>query len=108
MQLIMLIMGMFIDWIGILMITGPIFVPIIVGLGFDPVWFGILFNMNMQIGFLSPPYGLALFYLKGVAPQGVSMMDIYRSIIPFIIIQLITLGLVMIFPQIGLWIPNMF
>jgi TRAP-type mannitol/chloroaromatic compound transport system permease large subunit len=108
MQLIMLIMGMFIDWIGILMITGPIFVPIIVGLGFDPVWFGILFNMNMQVGFLSPPYGLALFYLKGVAPQEVSMVDIYRSVIPFVILQLIGLGLVMIFPQIGLWIPNMF
>lgn len=108
MNLIMLIMGMFIDWIGILMITGPIFVPIIVGLGFDPVWFGILFNLNMQVGFLSPPYGLALFYLKGVTPPEVSMVDIYRSIIPFIILQLIGLALVMIFPQIGLWIPNMF
>lgn len=108
MQLIMLVMGMFIDWIGILMITGPIFVPIIVRLGFDPVWFGILFNLNMQIGFISPPYGLALFYLKGVTPPDVSMVDIYRSIWPFIILQLIGLALVMIFPQIGLWLPGLF
>jgi tripartite ATP-independent transporter DctM subunit len=107
MQVIMIFMGMFIDWIGILMITGPIFVPIIVELGFCPLWFGILFNLNMQVGFLSPPYGLALFYLKGVAPPEITMMDIYRSSWPFMILQMIGLALVMIFPQIGTWLPGL-
>ncbi|MCL0065391.1 TRAP transporter large permease subunit [Dehalococcoidia bacterium] len=107
MQIIMIFMGMFIDWIGILMIAGPMFVPIIVELGFCPLWFGILFNLNMQIGFLSPPFGLALFYLKGVAPPDVTMMDIYRSIWPYIILQMIGLALVMIFPWIGTWLPGL-
>jgi tripartite ATP-independent transporter DctM subunit len=107
MQIIMIIMGMFIDWIGILMICGPIFVPAIIAMGFCPLWFGILFNLNMQVGFLSPPYGLALFYLKGVAPPEITMMDIYRSIWPFIILQMIGLALVMISPQIAVWLPGL-
>ena len=106
-QIILIILGMFIDWIGILMITGPIFVPLIVELGFDPIWFGILFNLNMQIAFLTPPFGLALFYLKGVAPPDISMGDLYRCIWPFVLIQLFVLALVMIFPQIGLWLPGL-
>jgi len=104
-QIILIIMGMFIDWIGILMITGPIFVPIITALGFDPLWFGILFNLNMQISFLSPPFGPALFYLKGVAPPEITIGDLYRSIWPFVTLQLIGLILVILFPQIGLWLP---
>ena len=107
MQIIFIILGMFIDWIGILMITMPIFVPIITDLGFDPLWFGILFNLNMQIAFLSPPFGLALFYLKGVAPPEITMTDLYRSIWPFVTLQMIGLVLVMIFPQIGMWLPNL-
>lgn len=105
MQLIFILFGLFMDYIGILMITVPIFLPIIEGLGFDPVWFGILLCLNMQISFLSPPFGLSLFYLKGVAPPGITMADLYRCVWPFIAIQLITLVLVMIFPQIGLWLP---
>jgi len=107
MQILLIILGMFIDFIGILFITGPIFVPIIVKLGFDPIWFGVLFNLNMQISFLSPPFGLALFYLKGVAPPGITMGDLYRSVWPFIIIQLFVLALTMIFPQIAMWLPDM-
>jgi tripartite ATP-independent transporter DctM subunit len=107
MQIIMMIMGMFIDWIGILMITMPIFVPIIVELGFDPLWFGVLYNLNMQIAFLSPPFGMALFYLKGVTPPEISMTDIIRSVWPFIILQVIGLVLLMIFPWIATWLPGL-
>jgi tripartite ATP-independent transporter DctM subunit len=107
MQLTFIIMGMFIDWIGILMLTMPIFVPLIKELGFDPLWFGILFAINTQIGFLSPPFGLAVFYLKSVSPPDITMSDLYRSVWPFLIIQIIVLALVMIFPQIGTWLPNL-
>lgn len=102
----MIIMGMFIDWIGILMLTVPIFVPVIVELGFDPLWFGVLFNLNMQIGFLSPPFGMAMFYLKGVTPPDVTTMDLYRSIWPFMILQVLGLILTMIFPEIATWLPG--
>lgn len=107
MQIVLLILGMFVDWSGILMLTMPIFVPIIVELGFCPIWFGILFCINMQIAVLSPPFGLTLFYLKGVAPPEITMGDIYRSVWPFIGIQLLVLALVMIFPQIAMWLPNL-
>lgn len=106
MQIMFIIMGMFIDWIGILMLTMPIFIPIITELGFDPLWFGILFNINTQISFLSPPFGLAAFYMKGVSPPEITMGDVYRSVWPFIIIQMIVLALVMIFPEIGVWLPG--
>lgn len=107
MQIIFIILGMFIDWIGILMITMPVFIPIITELGFDPLWFGILFTINTQIGFLSPPFGLACFYMKAASPPEITMGQIYRSTLPFIIIQIIVLALVMVFPQIGLWLPNL-
>jgi tripartite ATP-independent transporter DctM subunit len=105
-QIIWIIMGMFIDWIGILMLTVPIFHPVILELGFDPLWFGVLLNLNLQIGFLTPPFGMAMFYLKGVSPPDVTTMDLYRSIWPFIILQLIGLILTMIFPQIATWLPG--
>jgi TRAP-type mannitol/chloroaromatic compound transport system permease large subunit len=98
---------MFIDWIAILMLTMPVFVPLIAELGFDPLWFGILFTINTQIAFLSPPFGLSCFYMKAVSPPEITIGDIYRSVWPFIIIQMIVLGLVMIFPQIGLWLPHL-
>jgi tripartite ATP-independent transporter DctM subunit len=106
MQLIWVILGCFIDWIGILLLTAPIFVPIIESLGFDPIWFGVLFCMNMQISYISPPFGPAVFYLKGVAPPDVSVGDIFHSIWPFMLLQLVALALVMAFPQLTLWLPN--
>lgn len=106
MQIFLIFMGMFLDWVGILLLCVPIFVPIITELGFDPLWFGVLYNVNMQMSFLTPPFGYALFYLKGVAPEGVSMGDIYRAIWPFLILQLIGLALCMIFPQIIMWLPG--
>jgi tripartite ATP-independent transporter DctM subunit len=106
MMLIWIILGCFIDWIGILLLTAPIFVPVASKLGFDLVWLGVLFCMNMQISYVSPPFGPAAFYLKGVVPPGITLGDIFRSIMPYMVLQLIALGLVIAFPQIALWLPS--
>ena len=106
MMLIWIILGCFIDWIGILLLTAPIFVPVASALGFDLVWLGVLFCMNMQISYVSPPFGPAAFYLKGVVPPDISLGDIFRSILPYMVLQLIALGLVLSFPQIALWLPS--
>ena len=106
MQALLILLGMVIDTVGIMMITVPVFVPIILALGFDPVWFGVLFIINMEIGFLTPPFGYNLFYLRGVAPKDVSMMDIYRSIVPFVVLMLAGLGLCIAFPDIILMLPE--
>ncbi len=103
MQLILIVLGMFLDWIGIAMLTLPIFVPIVQQLGYSPIWFGILFCVNMQVSFLSPPFGPAAFYLKGVAPPEISLKDIFSSLLPFIVMQLIVLALILFFPDIAMW-----
>ncbi len=105
-QIVWIILGCFIDWIGILLLTAPIFVPVVLALGFDPVWMGVLFCMNMQISYISPPFGPAAFYLKGVTPAGITLGDIFGSIWPYMGLQVIALGLVVAFPQIALWLPN--
>ena len=105
-QLMLIFLGMFLDEIGIILLCVPIFLPIITALKFDPVWFGILFLVNAQMDYITPPFGYTLFYLRGVAPEGVTMGDIYRSIIPFVLLQALGLGLCMIFPQIVLWLPT--
>ena len=89
------------------MICLPLFVPIVASLGFDLVWFSVLFVINMEMAYLTPPFGFNLFYMKGVAPKEVTMGDIYRSIAPFVLLQLIGLILVMIFPKIILWLPSL-
>lgn len=100
------ILGCFLDPTGILMITVPIYVPVIKALGFDPLWFGVLFVINMEMGFLTPPFGFNLFYMKALVPKSITMEDIYRSIIPFVALQALGLALVMIFPQIAIWLPS--
>ena len=107
MQGLLILLGMVLDTVGIMMITVPVFVPIILTLGFDPVWFGVLFIINMEIGFLTPPFGYNLFYLRGVAPPDVTMIDIYRSIVPFVFLMLLGLGLCMAFPEIILFLPGL-
>jgi len=97
------VLGCFIDWIGIAFLTMPVFVPLITELGMSPIWFGILFCMNMQISYLSPPFGPACFYLKSVAPPDISITDIFRSVIPFVGLQVVAIGLVIAFPSIALW-----
>ncbi len=106
MMAILIVLGFFIDWIGIMLLTMPIFVPIIISMGYSPIWFGILFCMNMQISYLSPPFGPAAFYLKGVAPPDISLQDIYASLWPFMILQVIGIGIVMAYPQLALWLPS--
>ncbi len=106
MQFILIFLGCFIDWVGIIMLCVPIFGPIIRHLGFDPVWFGVLFAVNLQVSFLSPPFGYALFYLKGVAPPEISTVDIWKSSAPFIGLQILGVISVMIFPEIILWLPR--
>jgi tripartite ATP-independent transporter DctM subunit len=105
-NLIWIILGCIIDWIGILLLTAPIFVPVLVALGFDPIWIGVMFCMNMQISYISPPFGPAAFYLKGAAPPGITMGDIFRSVWPFIGIQVLALLMLVAFPDIALWLPR--
>jgi tripartite ATP-independent transporter DctM subunit len=103
MMVILLVLGMFLDWVGVALLTMPIFVPIIIGLGMDPVWFGVVFCLNMQVSFLSPPFGPAAFYLKSVAPKEISLGEIFTSLLPFIALQILVLGLVIAFPWLALW-----
>jgi tripartite ATP-independent transporter DctM subunit len=106
-QTVFFILGCILDPAGIIMICTPVFVPVIKSLGFDPLWFGVLFIMNMEMGYLTPPFGFNLFYMKAIAPPGVTMSDIYRSIIPFVGLQALALAIVVIFPEIALWFPRM-
>ncbi len=106
MQISFFFLGMFLDDTAIMFLTIPLYLPIVKGFGFDPIWFGTLFVINMQMAFITPPYGLNLFYMKGVVPPGISMADLYWSVIPFIIIQALGLAIVMMFPEIALWLPR--
>lgn len=106
MQLTYIVLGCVTEEITMMCLTLPIYAPILAGLGFDPVWFGVLFMINMQIGYLSPPFGYCLFYLKGVAPPEIRTVDLYRSVWPFILIQCAVVLLVILFPQLVLWLPN--
>lgn len=103
MMLILLVLGMFLDWIGIALLTLPIFVPIVVQLGYDPIWFGILFAVNMQVSYLTPPFGPAAFYLKSVAPKEITLKHIYTALLPFIAMQLVVLAIILFFPPIATW-----
>jgi tripartite ATP-independent transporter DctM subunit len=105
-QALIFLLAMVLDPAGIMMITVPVFLPIVTAHGFDPLWFGILFVINMEIGYMTPPFGFNLFYLKGIVPPGITMGDIYRSVIPYTIVESTGLALVMIFPQIATWLPN--
>ena len=104
---ILIVLGTFMEWIAIAYITVPIFAPVVVSLGFDPIWFGVLFVMNIQIYFLSPPFGPACFWLKSVAPPEITLNNIFAAVIPFIGLQIIGLMLVMFFPDIVMYLPNL-
>lgn len=104
--LIVFLMGMFIDWVGILLIMTPIFVPILKMYGFDPLWTGMLIIVILQPSFLTPPFAYALFYIKGIAPPGVTLGHIYRGVIPFVLLQVVALALCIIFPGIITWLPS--
>jgi tripartite ATP-independent transporter DctM subunit len=105
-QFVIFLLAMVLDPAGIMLITIPVFLPIIKAHGFDPLWFGILFVINMEIGYMTPPFGFNLFYLKGIVPKGISMGDIYKSVIPYTLVELTGLVIIMLFPQIAVWLPN--
>ena len=120
MMVILFVLGMFLDWVGILLLTVPIFLPILKGLNWDgvfglpgveasdvPLWYGVIFMVNMQMAFLSPPFGYSLFYLKSVAPPEISMATIFKSAVNFIALQALGVALCIIFPQIVLWLPGL-
>lgn len=104
-MVILFVLGMFIEVIGILVLTMPIFIPIIKDMGIDPIWFGIIFSLNMQISYLTPPFGPAVFFLKSVCPPEISLGDIFRSVWPFVGLQCLGLAAVIIFPELVLWLP---
>lgn len=103
---IVFIMGMFVDSTPITIICVPMFIPIVRALGFDPLWFGLIFTMDLLLGFMTPPFGVALFYFKGIGLPGVSIEDVYRACIPFVILMVIAWILCIIFPPIAIWLPN--
>ncbi len=106
MMLIVMVLGTFLEWIAILFITVPIFAPVVADLGYDPIWFGVLFAMNIQIYYLSPPFGPACFFLKSVT-KDIELQEIFAAVLPFIALQAVGLFLVLFFPQIALWLPSM-
>ena len=106
MQLSYLLMGMFLDDTAMLVIVAPLYVPLVAVLGFDLVWYGILYTITCQIAYMTPPFGYNLFLMRAMAPPEVTLSDIYRSIVPFVFVMLIGLILVMVFPEIALWLPK--
>ncbi len=119
MMVILVVLGMFLDWVGILLLAVPIFIPLMKTMSFDgvfglpgvspqelPLWFGVVYMVNMQMSFISPPFGYALFYLKSVAPPEVTMGQIYRSSFPFLVLQAVGLAICIIFPEVVLWLPR--
>ena len=100
------IMGCFIDASAIAIITIPIFVPIVIQLGFDPLWFCILYSINLVTGFLTPPFGVALFYMKGIVPQDVTMGEIYRSVMPYVALMIVIIIIGLFWPPLLMWLPN--
>jgi len=104
---VMFVLGFFLDFIEIIFIMVPLVGPVLIAMGFDPVWLGIMIAVNLQTSFLTPPFGFALFYLRGVAPPEVKTRDIYIGVLPFIILQLIALYLFWLFPDLTTWLPDL-
>lgn len=105
-MVIIFILGFFLDFIEICFIVVPIIAPVAIHLGVDPLWFALLIALNLQTSFLTPPFGFSLFYLKASAPPSLKLSDIYRGIMPFVFIQVVVLGIILIFPKLALWLPQ--
>lgn len=102
------VMGMFLDDTAMLVIVAPLYIPLVIKLGFDPIWFGVLYVVTCQIAYITPPFGYNLFLMRAMAPPEISIGDIYRSIWPFFLLMVLTLIILMIFPQIALWLPGLY
>jgi len=107
MQLVLLFLGMFLEQTSILMVTVPLFMPIVLALGWDPVWFGAIMLLNLELATLSPPFGLALFVMKGIASPDTTMGDIYRAALPYVGLNLVVMAIMIIFPDVVLWLPSL-
>jgi TRAP-type mannitol/chloroaromatic compound transport system permease large subunit len=105
-MLLMFLLGFVLDFIEITFVVVPIVGPILLAMGLDPVWLGVMIAINLQTSFLTPPFGFALFYLRGVAPDSLETSDIYRGVVPFIVIQLIALGVLAALPGLATWLPG--
>jgi len=108
MQLSYLVMGTFLDDTAMLVIVAPLYIPLVVSLGFDPVWYGVLYTISCQIAYMTPPFGYNLFLMRAMAPPEVTLRDIYVSIIPFVGVMILGLAMIMAFPQIALWLPSLY
>ena len=106
MMLLLVFLGIFVDQVSMMLITLPVFMPIVLKLGIDPIWFGVLFLICMQLGLLLPPHGLLLMTMRGVAPPEVTMVHIFQAVVPYVIMSLLLLALLLLFPMIATWLPN--
>ena len=102
------VLGVFLDDTAMLVIVAPLYIPLVGSLGFDLVWYGVLYTVMCQIAYMTPPFGYNLFLMRAMAPPEITLIDIYRSIIPFVLVMLVGLGLIMMFPQIALWLPGLY
>lgn len=107
MMVVLLILGCFVDQVSMVMITVPLFIPIAHAVGLDPIWLGVIYLITMEMGFLTPPFGLLLFVMKGIAPPEIRMSTVYKAAVPFLAIEMFVLVLILIFPQIALWMPSL-
>ena len=105
-MVLMFLLGFVLDFIEITFVVVPIVGPILLTMGIDPVWLGVMIAINLQTSFLTPPFGFALFYLRGVAPESVETWDIYRGVMPFVAIQLLALAALALLPELATWLPS--
>ena len=103
---ILLALGCFIDQVSMMLLTLPFFMPLVQHYGYDPVWFGVLYLIAMQLGLLTPPFGMLLFTMKGVAPKQITMAQIFRAVTPYVLIGLVMLAVVMLIPGLAVWLPG--
>jgi TRAP-type mannitol/chloroaromatic compound transport system permease large subunit len=108
MQATFLIMGTFLDDTAMLVIVAPLYVPLVIELGFSPIWYGILYTITCQIAYMTPPFGYNLFLMRAMAPPEITLADIYRSIVPFLLVMLLAMAIVIAFPQLALYLPTQF
>jgi len=108
MMLSFIILGIFLDDTAMLVIVAPLYIPLVRSLGFDPIWFGVLYTITCQIAYITPPFGYNLFLMRAMAPPDISLGDIYRSIWPFFFLMVLSMVIIMVFPQIALWLPNLY
>jgi tripartite ATP-independent transporter DctM subunit len=108
MQISYLLLGMFLDDTAMLVIVAPLYIPLIITLGFNPIWYGVLYTITCQVAYMTPPFGYNLFLMRAMAPKEITLGDIYRSIVPFVLVMILGLGLVIAFPEIALWLPDLY